>query len=183
MPSPQTLAQTLARYAQASRRAIPEILRDAAKRFAKAVAAQTPPLIRGVSRKQHTQTLRERILERRLPRGKIPKARLAQAHMSAAEARAYFRVAQRRQGEMIGGWNALAAYSGAKLPNWISRHGKKHGRVRLSSAGDATALVSEFQAQSGRGFDTRRAEARALETVRRGFELNADHILKKKFKR
>lgn len=117
-----------------------EIIREAARRFARRALKETPPLVGSATRAQHTQFLKSRIIGMRLPRGKLTRHMMRTAHMSKRDARAYFRVAKSRQGEMIGGWTKGAQAVGISVPSWIRRHGGKHGSVSVSVSG-ANAFV------------------------------------------
>lgn len=114
---------------------VAEIVRETARRFARRALKETPPLIGAATRAQHTQFLKSRIIGMRLPRGKLTRRMMRTMHMSKKEARAYFRVAKARQGEMIGGWTRGANAVGIPVPSWINRHGGKHGRVSMQISG------------------------------------------------
>lgn len=137
---------------------IEALVRESARRFARFALKETPPLIAGGSRSDHTRFLKARILGMRLPRGKLSRARMRDLHMSKKQARSYFRVAQKRQGEMIGGWARAAQALGIRVPGWIARHGGKHGAVAMNFKGVDKRVVFTFTD----GGNSRRTNMRAL---------------------
>lgn len=169
------LAQLRA-FSRDAKRAGASIVADAAKRLGRIVLKETPPLGRFKKRKNHTDWLKKRILGMRLPRGKLTRSMMRDGHMTVKQSAAYFREAQRRQGEMLSGWNALAAFAGLRPAQWIARHGKKHGRVRVSGAGAGTTARVVFEdGAASRRFDMSRFVRDAAARVERGLAANARH--------
>ena len=164
---------TLRAFSAGAKKTGAAIVVDAAKRFGRLALKGTPPLVGGKKRKDHTDFLKRRIIGMRLPRGKMTRAMIRDRHMSKVEARAYLRVALARQGEMLAGWNALASYSGLRPAQWIARHGKKHGRIRVSGAGIGTSARVEFDdGATNRRFNMQRFVAQIAERVERGLAAN-----------
>lgn len=179
-----TLSRTLAAYGALAKKTAAEVVRDVAKRFSKQIVKQTPPLFGGKKRADHTAFLKHRILEMRLPRGKLTRAMMRTRHMSKAQARAYYRVAMARQGELISGWNAVARASGIKTPAWISRHGEKHGTSRERVSATGAQITASFSDNSKNGrTDIRRIAERAVKRVESGLRASAEHILRKRLKK
>jgi hypothetical protein len=69
--------------------------------------------------------------------------------VSTSVFRAYMRKAKRRVGILAGGWNAAAVALGLKLPDWIARHGKKHGWCRVNLGGDKMSISIRNAVQFG----------------------------------
>lgn len=180
------LRSTLAVFAAATRRGVKDVNVEVGKRFAKRVLKGTPPLAQGWKRKDHTAFLRGRILDSRLPRGRITRAISRDGRMSKKQARAYYRVASARQGEMAAGWNALGRYAAVRPPAWIARHGLKHGSVRVmdESGGSQTVEVRFVDCDSkSRRFDVAKFGADALRGVFSGMRKAAEAIMKRRAKK
>lgn len=176
--------RVLTAYAALMKKSCSEVRKECVKRFVRQMLKNTPPLTGGGKRKDHTEFLRRRILEMRLPRGRLTKA-LRARHMTKTEARAYYRKAVAMQGALISGWNAAAAFSGVKTAAWISRHGEKYGtardRTRADGGGETQITFLDDSGSSGRTNLRRLAEA-AAERVVRGFRGNAEALLKRALK-
>lgn len=169
-------------YAEAAQKSCDEIVRDTAARLARRLLRATPPLARGNKRKDHTNFLRQRILEMRMPRGRLTTRKLSRP-MHEATARRFFAVAKARQGEMIAGWNALAKLGNIKPATWISRHGNNHGTAaaKTSSTGTTAKITfEEHNAKTRTREDIGKILIREQSEVARGLAGNAAHILKKR---
>lgn len=181
------LRRKCALFAAAAKKSASDTNREIGLRLVKLVLKGTPPLADGKKRKDHTQYLKRRILESRLPRGYIPYSERRAAHMSKKQARAYYRTAVARQGEMISGWNALAEYAKIRPPAWIARHGKKHGSTRCSADGSGETVHVTFHDVKNPNprsrFNTARFGERALKRAIYGIEKAAEAILKRKIGR
>lgn len=167
-------------YAAAAAKSTVEIVRDSAGRLFRVLRKNTPPLIGGRTRKQHTDFLKARILEQRMPRGRLTKRKRARPMHKATAAR-FFKTAKARQGEMISGWNALAHFSGIKAPQWVERHGEKHGNATLRTGAAATAAQIRFRdAESKTAKRTNMAGIlnNALRQTAAGLAGNAARIMK-----
>lgn len=174
--------QTLTAYAALMKKSCTDVRKECVKRFVRQMLKNTPPLTGGGKRKAHTDFLKKRILEMRLPRGRLTKA-LRERRMTKTEARAYYRSAVAMQGGLISGWNAAAAFSGVKTAAWISRHGEKYGTAKdtvRADGGGETRITFRDASQNSRRTDMRRLAERAAERVVRGLRGNAEAILKKR---
>ncbi|MBP3301790.1 MAG: hypothetical protein J6L64_01470 [Opitutales bacterium] len=176
------LEKTLSAYAGLTKKASTEVVREVAKRFARIVLKMTPPFAGGGKRKTHTDFLKKRIKEMRLPRGRLSKKMIATRKMSKKEATAYYRVAVARQGELLSGWNAVARAAGLKTPAWIARHGEKHGaaRERITNTGSQMLVSFSDASQMRRRNDMRRIAASAVKRTESGLRGSVEHILRKK---
>lgn len=174
--------RTLTAYAALMKKSCTDVRKECVKRFVRQMLKNTPPLTGGGKRKAHTDFLKKRILEMRLPRGRLTKA-LRERRMTKTEARAYYRAAVAMQGGLISGWNAAAAFSGVKTAAWISRHGEKYGTAKdtvRADGGGETRITFRDASQNSRRTDMRRLAERAAERVVRGLRGNAEAILKKR---
>lgn len=172
-------------YAQAAQRAATDIVHDAAARLSRILRKNTPPLIGGRTRKQHTDFLKARILEQRMPRGRLTKRKRSRP-MRAATAARFFKVAKARQGEMISGWNALARAGGAKLPQWLARHGEKHGAATLTERQTDSTLRIRFcdaETKAVKRTDMARILTKSQRDVAAGLAGNAARILRARMKK
>lgn len=172
-------------YAAAAQKSCGEIVRDTAARLARILRKNTPPLIGGRTRKQHTDFLKTRILEMRMPRGRLTKRKRSRP-MHEATARRFFKVAKARQGEMISGWNALAQAGGVKLPQWITRHGKKHGDATLTERPTNSTLRIQFrdaETKAVKRTDMTRILGKSQRDVAAGLAGNAARILRARMKK
>lgn len=176
--------RVLTAYAALMKKSCTDVRKECVKRFVRQMLKNTPPLTGGGKRKAHTDFLKKRILEMRLPRGRLTNA-LRERHMSKRDARAYYRAAAAMQGGLISGWNAAAAFSGVKTAAWISRHGEKYGTakdtVRADGGGETRITFRDASQNSSRTNLRRLAEA-AAERVVRGFRGNAEALLKRALK-
>lgn len=173
------LARVLAVLGAGGTRSAAEVLRDAVKRFSRIVLRGTPPLIGGKKRKDHTEFLQRRIIGMRLPRGNARRLR-PEDHMSKREARAYFRVAKARQGELLSGWNAAAQFSGLSVPGWIARHGTRHGALLYSeSPSGERASVTFVDDSKNRRTNIDHLARRAVKRLEYGLQKQAEMMLRK----
>lgn len=138
-------------YAAATRKAVGEVVRDAARLFAqnaqKETLLQTGRGKKGratsiaVARAEQRAALERRIIEERLHRRKNlsdPKRYLAKG-----EIRAYARAVKRRTGELAAAWNATLAATGGKYAAGTRKHGTEHGDFSFrENATGAMATVS-----------------------------------------
>lgn len=176
--------RALSAYAVLAKKSAADVRRECVKRFTRQMLKITPPLTGGGKRKDHTEFLRRRILEMRLPRGRLTNA-LRERHMSKRDARAYYRRALAAQGALLSGWNAAAAFSGVKAAAWISRHGERYGTAKdehSSAGGGKTRITFRDASQNSSRTNLRRLAEAAAERVVRGFRGNAEALLKRALK-
>lgn len=160
-----------------------ELAHEAARRFARLALKKSPPLT-ALTRAKHTEFLKKRILEMRLPRGKLSRRKMAESRMSKKTARKYFRIAKARQGELIGAWTKAAQIVGIPVPGWISRHGGKHGSARAKIKKDTgTQIAFTFKdSENNARTNMRSLSANFQNSVYAGMKAEIQRVLKRKLK-
>jgi hypothetical protein len=187
----------LKRFEANSKRSRSEVLKDQARLFVRDVILITPPNkdfklnrkggeaavsndIRKIFRQSKARDaisdpsdIHARFRDKRT--GRVNKRNL-KAKYRVANLAAYIQKELERVGILASGWNAAAAKLGAKVPDWIARHGTGRGTIKItvSLAEVRITITNAVKFASGVDGLVRRVQA-ALDTRAGAMNRQVDH--------
>ncbi len=159
------LQRKLATLAVLSKKDMPELLREAAKRFVQNAVRNTPPMILNsapsTAKKEWTTRVTRYFEAHRITeRGYRKDAELCK--LLAAK--------KRKLGREAAGWNAAANDLKAKrIPSWVARHGQAEGYCNAYRRGDRYTIIVTNRVPYNEEMTRKRAEF-ALERTERGYD-------------
>lgn len=143
--------EALTRFAENSRKSGEEVLRNQARLFVQDAVKITPPnqdyklrrklgeaaIAADIRKIMRGSNARDAIDDpaalhqkyRRRTTGRVAKERAIK--FKVRNLAAYIKSVQERVGILASGWNAAAAKLGARMPDWIKRHGSSGGSIRI----------------------------------------------------
>ncbi len=168
------LERKLARLAILSRKDMPELLTEGARRFAQNAVRNTPPMILSstpaAARREWTQRVTLYFESHRV--GK-------KGYRKDSELRRLLAAKKRQLGREAAGWNAAAQdLKATRIPAWVARHGESEGYCNIVRKGDRFTIIMINRVPYNEEMTRRRAEF-ALQRTERGYD-GAIKALKRK---
>ncbi len=159
------LERKLARLALLSKKDLPDLLKEGARRFAQNAVRNTPPMILSSSpaaaRREWTKKVTLYFETHRVTKA---------GYRKDAELRRLLAAKKKQLGREAAGWNAAAQdLKATRIPSWVARHGEGEGYCNIVQRGDRCTIVMINRVPYNEDMTRRRAEF-ALERTERGYD-------------